>query len=488
MPKKSPSDAPPGPEPEAPGSQPLPSPQHSSRFFDWIRSLNLVRQPGWMGGVASGIADRLGIDVVIVRGVLVVVAVLGGPAIFLYAIAWLLLPDNTNRIHLEELRHGKADSPLIAIVALIALSLLPITQGFWWFGSLYWGGQPDFGSAIGRSIWTVVILALLIWLVSWFSRRRAAAILPTIPATTDDRPETIPLPFIAEPATTAAEPPSAPPADATSDELAAWRADQEKWKAESQAFKVQQAQIRQAAARAAADAARVERRERSAGHRAARASARSNPLYSVALIGIALIVGAVVPLVIGKGSPDPFQFLIGAAIAVGILGLGIIVNGARGKRGGGATAVAVILMIPLALAGIFPQSNTLKYSGNWTIVAHGQQGLLSNYELGSGNVTLDARTYFSTPRPKSGPDQGGSEINLYVGSGNVKILVPSDEYVETNTNVLTGSNSSVGHHAFYVGDDREEKNETRNIYIQVVLGSGHITIVRDKATTGAPAS
>ena len=81
-------------------------PASENTFFDWMRGLRVPRQPGWIGGVCAGIAARLGIDPIIVRGIVVVLAVLGGPALLLYAAAWLLLPDNYDRIHLQELFRG----------------------------------------------------------------------------------------------------------------------------------------------------------------------------------------------------------------------------------------------------------------------------------------------------------------------------------------------------------------------------------------------
>src|SRR5690606_22341540 len=77
---------------------PYPQSQQGSAslgFFDWLRSLNIHREPGWLGGVAAGLAHRLVIDVVLVRGVLVVLAILGLPVLFAYGIAWLLLPDTS---------------------------------------------------------------------------------------------------------------------------------------------------------------------------------------------------------------------------------------------------------------------------------------------------------------------------------------------------------------------------------------------------------
>src|SRR6185437_4808787 len=85
----------------------------SARFFGWLRSLGITRRGGWVGGVCSGVAARLGIDPIIVRGIAVVVAVLGGPAFLLYAAAWLLLPDARGDIHLERLIKGHFDPPII---------------------------------------------------------------------------------------------------------------------------------------------------------------------------------------------------------------------------------------------------------------------------------------------------------------------------------------------------------------------------------------
>jgi phage shock protein PspC (stress-responsive transcriptional regulator) len=46
-----------------------------------------------IGGVAAGLADYLNVDLVMVRIALVVLALVGGLAIPLYAAAWLLIPE-----------------------------------------------------------------------------------------------------------------------------------------------------------------------------------------------------------------------------------------------------------------------------------------------------------------------------------------------------------------------------------------------------------
>lgn len=46
-----------------------------------------------LAGVASGVARYFGIDVTVVRIVLVVLAVVGGVGVPLYLVGWLLIPD-----------------------------------------------------------------------------------------------------------------------------------------------------------------------------------------------------------------------------------------------------------------------------------------------------------------------------------------------------------------------------------------------------------
>ena len=105
-----------------------------TRFFDWMRGLGVVRADGWLGGVCAGIAYRLGIDPLIVRGIVVVAGILGVPVLLLYAAAWALLPDRDGRIHLQRLFEGDFEPPMVAIGVLLLLSLLPWASGFWWAG------------------------------------------------------------------------------------------------------------------------------------------------------------------------------------------------------------------------------------------------------------------------------------------------------------------------------------------------------------------
>lgn len=135
-----------------------------TRFFDWMRGLGIVRADGWLGGVSAGVAYRLGIDPLIVRGIIVVAGILGAPVLLLYAAAWALLPDREGRIHLQQLFDGNFQPPIVAIGVMTLLSLLPWTSGVWWAGGPFWD-VPAWGDVIGRVIWTLVVIGAVVALI-----------------------------------------------------------------------------------------------------------------------------------------------------------------------------------------------------------------------------------------------------------------------------------------------------------------------------------
>jgi len=134
------------------------APPREPGFFGWLRRLDLPRRPGWLGGVCAGAAERLGVDPLLVRGVVVVIAVLGGPAALLYALAWFLLPDADGTIHAQELGRGRVSRAVPGIVGVFLLSFLPLAQGFWFTGAFYWG-DPGWAGAALRVLWTAALIA-----------------------------------------------------------------------------------------------------------------------------------------------------------------------------------------------------------------------------------------------------------------------------------------------------------------------------------------
>ncbi len=163
------SPTPPPPYPGAHGTGGDGSAPHGTGngFFGWLRTLGLARGDAWVGGVCGGIAARLGIDPLIVRGIFVVAAVLGLPVLLVYAILWVLLPDRSGVIHLESLFHGRLEPPTIAALVIVLLSFVPVIPWvsnllLWSGGS--WGGIYDIGGALSV-LWRGLLVLALIGLV-----------------------------------------------------------------------------------------------------------------------------------------------------------------------------------------------------------------------------------------------------------------------------------------------------------------------------------
>lgn len=130
-----------GPAFQAPGHQ---GPGHHSnpgtygqsgmdRFFNSIRAMNLYRaQPRVLGGVCSGISQRYGIDMTLMRILFIVAALLGFGG-FLYSLAWAFLPEvEDGRIHVEQALHGDFTGGLAGAIVLALFSGAPasVSVGF----------------------------------------------------------------------------------------------------------------------------------------------------------------------------------------------------------------------------------------------------------------------------------------------------------------------------------------------------------------------
>ena len=159
-----------GPYPARSGSSavppPRPAPSSSSPFFDRMRSLQITRSPDrWIGGVAGGIAYRTGLDVVLVRGILVVLGIFGGIGVLLYGLAWALLPEPDGRIHVESAARGNWTSGMTG-------ALLLTIAGLWRPNLPFLGDNGGW-----RLLWTLIWVGAAVFAVYWAltSRSRNAA-------------------------------------------------------------------------------------------------------------------------------------------------------------------------------------------------------------------------------------------------------------------------------------------------------------------------
>jgi len=393
------------PEHESAATTPPPAPAsvpHSSdRFFLWVAGIGVARSEGWLGGVAAGIAARLRIDPLIVRGILVVAALFGLPVIFLYPLAWALLPDVDGRTHARDLLRRDYQPVQLGILAMAVIGLVPtapLTGTIFGLGYVNWSAFSVLGWLAGLAI----VIVLLILIVRAASRTPGASApdlrtasadpaAPDAPVTLGDSgtPEgagalstetggaadaggTTPLPESApsvpeawsaplpgSPAYARPEPPAAPVAN-DAESVAAWREQHAAWKEQDQAWRRQQ----QDAERAVRDRLRRERQAEAAVFAAAAAERRrirraSNPrasfAYVAAVIGLAIVVGAAVGL---WGDAGASAGAVGTLSAALVLALGMIVAGAWRRRSGFlafATATTLICGLIAGAVAALPQ-------------------------------------------------------------------------------------------------------------------------------------
>ncbi|VXB69095.1 Phage shock protein C (PspC) family protein [Arthrobacter sp. 9AX] len=142
-------------------------PGQQSDFFGWLRSHGISRgQDRWIGGVSSGIAHRMGIDPLIVRGVFIVLTLFAGIGVLLYGLSWAFLPEPDGRIHVQEAGAGRWTSGMTG-------SLIATILGFSGLGGGFWGwGNHGFGAFL----WTVFWVGGAIYLIYYLVQRNKAAV------------------------------------------------------------------------------------------------------------------------------------------------------------------------------------------------------------------------------------------------------------------------------------------------------------------------
>ena len=96
------------------------------KFFGGLRRIGIRRRTRdkWIGGVCSGLADRLGVDPVVVRAGFVLLTLLGGAGVTIYLVAWALLPNDRDEIPPHRaLRAGYVGPIVLLVLVGFALSV-----------------------------------------------------------------------------------------------------------------------------------------------------------------------------------------------------------------------------------------------------------------------------------------------------------------------------------------------------------------------------
>jgi len=232
--------------------------------------------------------------------------------------------------------------------------------------------------------------------------------------------------------------PAPPAANAPAADFAAWREQQTAWKAENVAYRQQQNAERAAAFRSLHEEQRAEWSARQAVARERNRRSRPNPLFTVLVIGLALIAGGLTTLSLKGGELEVTTAVAGLAVAVAVLALGMIVNGIRGKRAGGASGLAGLLLLPLVLFTAFPQNTHFQYTSAY-FAPENESG--SEFDLyvagGRGGVVLDVEDYYDDEPARSGSFES-NDIVLVVLSGSVQVHVPDDAYTVVDATAPSG--------------------------------------------------
>ncbi len=455
---------PPGGAHPPPGGAPPSGPPHGSDgFFDSVRRIGIARTPDrWIGGVAAGLAHRIGIDPLVVRGGFVVLSLFGGLPLVLYGLAWALLPEATDgRIHLQEAIRGRFDAALAGAAAFVVLGA---TRPVFWFDPDKWAPGWVIGLGWLGLLATIGVVALI---VTSAARRPQHGGLPQdrdaprTPAPTSDRPPstdptptgepfvTTPTPGNVQPAPYPAPagglstappipsthpvgfPPSGPPSRAvpyapTSPVAGGPPPDTP---APSGPASGGPGGGQQPPAPPPVPA-----RSRAAG---------PGPVAVAVALSLCLFAGAGVLLADRAGLTDGHVVVTIAGVSLGILGLGVLVSGVRGRRSGvlgGLAILVAVLAVPAAVvANVVPSWERVVVSGDGPLVGDvrwrptTEREAASGYSLGVGSAVIDL-----TDVPLDGAAPTPVEVPIDVAIGSATVVLPSDVPVRVTTHLAAG--------------------------------------------------
>jgi phage shock protein PspC (stress-responsive transcriptional regulator) len=397
--------SPPLTDPGPPPPSPAPPVSRSDRFFSWTAGLGVVRADGWIGGVGAGLSARLGIDPLIIRGILVVIALFGFPALFLYALAWALLPDLDGRIVAQEALRGRFTPALVGVGIFALAGLLPAPLAL--FVGLptfsVWNGAGALLSLAATMIvlGVAAVAGLLVFLIVRSARSTPASAPASAPEVAQAA-ATAPADVVtAEPLGSELADDDAPDDQAVAaasptdpeDEMAAWRAQHAAWREQDQLWRQQQ----QDAARAAREQARRERQAAATAFAAEAAERRRhrravNPrapfAYVAAAVGAALVLGTVIAL----QQRSALAAAVGLFTAAAVLGAAMVLAGILRRRSGFLAFVTALALVGGVGAMVLPAATGL-HVGNYGISNTGRQSFPTGAPFvqpwGGVTVTLD---------------------------------------------------------------------------------------------------
>lgn len=433
------------PPPGTPPNAPPPGPS----FWDQIQRLGVTRDRsnGWFGGVCAGIANRLGVDPLLIRALAIILAIAGGFGFVAYVLAWLLLPASDGKILLREVGRGDVTGiVLVVVLALLLLSGLSFGDGTWLGG------------------WFIPIAALGIIALVFTRRRDGREAVPPPGLHPADAVPHAPTPAYGTPPPPMAAPqgyaaPAAYPAQPT--------------------FPV--APVGPGGPVPPVPPVPPAPQ----GYGPPRPQRRRAPRGSGAIVlGLAVLGYGLGHLLDGPIGFNGSGNFLGLLIALGVTSLGALLLGLTSRRGGLASVLTLLLLIPVGVAAVVEKAPLSPDEGQvvtWVPTGDG------SFNLGTGDATLDLSAISTptapapgatvssdpaepsapavaptpepsasasptpsssvsvsaspSPSPLSGVDgrAGVTRIRASVGAGSLTVLVPEDVTITVRSGVGVGA-------------------------------------------------
>ena len=362
-----------------------PPPQQERPTYPPLAELRRSRTDRKIAGVAGGLGRYAGIDPLVFRILFVVLAVFGGSGILLYALGWLLVPeDGETESEAQRLFSGRSTRSVTSVVALVLVLVI---------GLVATGATIHSGPGLG-GLGVLIVIAVVVVLLLRDGRRTPPPVPPTFG----------PVPPPAEPGAFGQTPGTAytsPPPGATPT-------------AQTASFAPPPAGPGQPPYVPAPPPPPAPPRERSILGRAT---------LSVALIVVGLLIGWNV----ATTHDVPARVVIAAAL--GVVGAGLVVGAFVGRARW--LVVWGVLLTLLASAAAISDVPVHGGIGQRTWSPTTVQQLHARYRLAVGDSELDLSRLDLT-------NAGRQRVEIRQGAGDMTVVIPDGVVVRIDADVNAG--------------------------------------------------
>jgi PGF-CTERM protein len=383
-------------------SPPPPTSGQERRGYPPLSALRRSRSDRKALGVAGGLGQWAGVDPLVFRVLFVVLTVFGGSGLLLYALGWLLVPeDGETESEAQRLVNGRSRSSAATVIGILVVLVIGIAATGWFIDS-----GPGFGG-LGALVAVIAIVVLISrnhrdGPVTGTGPGAVPAGSPATPAEPGAYGQTPGTAYVAAPA------PAAPPTVPTASY------------APTSTYPVY------------VPAPPAPPRERSILGRVT---------VSVALIVVGVLIG-------WNGATDsdvPVRAIIAAALAV--VGLGLVVGAYVGRaRGLVVLGVLLTLLVSAAAVADIPVRGGV---GDRTWAPTTVSDLHDPYRLGVGQSELDLTQLDLA-------SAGRTRVEIRQGVGHLLVIVPDNVVVRVVADANAGEVLLPGQHSVN-GTDLSER-------------------------------